>query len=291
MARRHRQEERENHERWMVSYADFMTLLFAFFVVMYAISSINEGKYKTLSDSLLSAFHTPPRTLEPIQIGKLARTQDPTSMPIQGLPRTVVLPEQGFGQELPGHGEGGLSSLDPAAALAVISEQLVSELEPLISQDLVKVRRSELWLEVEINTSILFPSASVVLSDEAEALLRRLANVLKPYPNPIRVEGFADALPINTTQFASNWELSAARAARVVRLLGEEGVDPTRMAAVGFGEYRPVADNRTSDGRRQNRRVALVVLAGHDSRYLMDVERNSSEIRLPAGLTAPGGAR
>lgn len=291
MARRRRQEERENHDRWMVSYADFMTLLFAFFVVMYAISNVNEGKYKTLSDALLSAFNAQPRTLEPIQIGQLARTRDSSDLPIQGIPRTVILPEVGVGHDSPGHGEGGLSSLDPATALAAISEQLVDELEPLISQELVKVRRSELWLEVEINTSILFPSASVVLSDEAEALLRRLANILKPYPNPIRVEGFADALPINTTQFASNWELSAARAARVVRLLGEEGVDPTRMAAVGFGEYRPVADNRTTDGRRQNRRVALVVLAGHDSRYLMDVERASSEIRLPGGLTAPGVGR
>src|SRR5690606_39444637 len=101
MARRRRQEERENRDRWMVSYADFMTLLFAFFVVMYAISNVNEGKYKTLSDALLSAFNAQPRTLEPIQIGQLARTRDSSDLPIQGIPRTVILPEVGVGHDSP----------------------------------------------------------------------------------------------------------------------------------------------------------------------------------------------
>lgn len=281
MARRRQHEEHENHERWLVSYADFITLLFAFFVVMYAISSVNEGKYRTLSHSLMAAFHTPARAVTPVQVGVLARTREQTAMAIDAVPRNMALPEHMLSSEELQDGseaDGGNAS----AALDSIAEQIVTDLRPLIEMDLIKVRRTSLWLEVELNTSTLFPSGSVVLGTEAHEILRKLAAILAPFPNPIRVEGFTDDVPINTSLFASNWELSAARAARVVRLFAEEGLDPGRMAAVGFGEHRPVADNGTADGRRQNRRVALVVLAGQDSRYLMDVARERSEIQLPA---------
>jgi chemotaxis protein MotB len=170
-----------------------------------------------------------------------------------------------------------------------MSDQIVEQMRPLIEKDLIKVRRTEFWLEVEINTNILFPSGSKELNSQAGIILHRLAEILKPFPNPIRVEGFTDNVPINTREFASNWELSAGRAARVVRLFAEVGVEPTRMAAVGFGEFRPVTDNTTLVGRSKNRRVALVVLAGADSRYQMDVARDITEVKLDAPPQDAGG--
>lgn len=280
MSRRRRQEEQENQERWLVSYADFMTLLFAFFVVMYAISSVNEGKYKTLSHSLIAAFQTPSRTIEPIQVGVLARTRMQAPMAIDAMPRNMALPELVINRSELMLGEFGFSDEYPPTPLDAITGRIVQEMRPLIEQDLITIRRTSLWLEVELNTNILFPSASVLLYPEAQEILRQLADILRPYPNPIRVEGFTDSLPINTQVFASNWELSAARAARVVRLFAEEGVTPARMAAVGFGEYRPVGDNQTAEGRSQNRRVSLIVLAGDaDSRNLMDSTREQARVR------------
>jgi chemotaxis protein MotB len=280
MARRRKHEEHENHERWLVSYADFITLLFAFFVVMYAVSSVNEGKYRTLSHSLIAAFQTPSRSIEPIQVGELARTRDQAPLAIDSVPRNMPLPEHMIdrSQLIEGAEQGGEAS----AALDAIADRIVNDMRPLIEMNLIKVRRTSLWLEVELNTNILFASGSVALAPEAYKILRQLAEILRPFPNPIRVEGFTDNVPISTSQFGSNWELSAVRAAQVVRLFAEQGMDPARMAAVGFGEHRPVADNLTVDGRNQNRRVALVVLAGQDSRYLMDVARDRSEIQLPA---------
>lgn len=288
MARRRRQEEHENHERWLVSYADFMTLLFAFFVVMYALSSVNEGKYKTLSQSLMTAFHSPARTLEPIQVGELSRARIQNPMAIENMSRNAALSEQLI------NGEGLLGDMgfireDETSVLDVITSRIVEEMRPLIEQDSITIRRTDLWLEIELNTSIFFASASVELFPAAQDTLRKLARVLRPYPNAIRVEGFTDSLPINTELFESNWELSASRATRVVRLFAEEGVSPARMAAVGFGEHRPIADNRTAEGRSQNRRVSLIVLAGHDdSRKLMDSARDES-LLVPADSAAQGG--
>jgi chemotaxis protein MotB len=130
----------------------------------------------------------------------------------------------------------------------------------LIQQDLIAVRRNDLWVEVEIKTSILFPSGSSRLQQEALPILSEIAKILKDFPNPIRVEGFTDSVPINTVAFPSNWELSAGRAASVVHLFTKEGVEPRRMASIGYGEYRPVADNSTAEGRNKNRRVVIVIL-------------------------------
>lgn len=288
MARRRRQEETENHERWLVSYADFMTLLFAFFVVMYAISSVNEGKYKTLSHSLMAAFHTPSRTIEPVQVGVLARTRDQNPLAIDSVPRNMPLPEQLISRH-------ELESLDldlneSAQPLEMIAERIVQEMRPLIEADLITIRRTALWLEVELSATILFDSGSVSLVPQAKEVLEQLAEILRPFPNPIRVEGFTDTVPIHTPQFVSNWELSAARAARVVRLFEREGIEPVRMAAVGFGEHRSTGDNSTPEGRSRNRRVSLVVLAGQDSRQLMDGSRDRDQMSLPFDPMSQGEA-
>lgn len=279
MRRRRRQEEPENHERWLVSYADFMTLLFAFFVVMYAISSVNEGKYKTLSHSLVAAFQTPSRTIEPVQVGVLARTREQNPLAIDSVPRNMPLPEQLISRHV--IEELNLEQGQEESPLDVMTERIVSQMRPLIEAELITIRRTAFWLEVELNATILFNSGSVALMPEAQGVLERLAAILKPFPNPIRVEGFTDTVPIHTPQFASNWELSAARAARVVRLFEQEGVEPSRMAAIGFGEHRSIDDNSTAEGRSRNRRVSLVVLAGQDSRHQMDDTRDTDQLALP----------
>lgn len=245
--RRRRQPEHENHERWLVSYADFITLLFAFFVVMYSISSVNEGKYKVLSDTLVGAFNQPQRAIAPIQIG------DEVS-------RSLVPQEQS------GEGAGG-GAEGTGDALRDITESMRAAFGDLISAGDIEVRGNELWIEIELNSSLLFPSGDALPLDAAFGMIDRIAGILAPYDNPIHVEGFTDNIPIQSRLYPTNWELSAARAASVVRMLANGGVSPDRLAAVGYGEFRPVADNTTMAGRRANRRVVLLVSRFTDSRH------------------------
>jgi chemotaxis protein MotB len=133
-------------------------------------------------------------------------------------------------------------------------------MQALIDAKLVTVRRESMWLEIEINTDILFPSGAGEFSPQAVPVLDKLADVLKPFPNPIRVEGHTDNRPIKTASFPSNWELSAARAASVVHEFTKAGVDPLRLEIVGFGEFHPRRPNDTVEGRNANRRVTILVL-------------------------------
>ncbi|MGE0082366.1 MAG: flagellar motor protein MotD [Thiohalomonadaceae bacterium] len=256
MARkRNRHEEHDNLERWLVSYADFITLLFAFFVVMYAISSINEGKYRVLSDTLITAFNTTPKSVQPVQVGDDG---------LSGRPRVIEPVEH----------RAGDPPDNPIEQLVQIATDFEQAMLPFIEDEMVRVRREDFWVELELNTSFLFESGSAELEDTAIPILQRIANVLKKYPNQIQVEGFTDNVPINTYAFPSNWELSAARAASVVHVFMNQGVKPENMSAVGFGEYRPVADNATAAGRMRNRRVLVVVLADKDSRRLLEIQRS-----------------
>jgi len=125
------------------------------------------------------------------------------------------------------------------------------------------VRRHGVWVEVEIRTDILFPSGVATLSPQAQNVLNQLSETLKPFPNNIRVEGHTDNRPIKSAAFPSNWELSAARAASVVHLFTKSGMDPSRLAVIGLGEYRPAQSNDTEQGRNINRRVLLVILSGN----------------------------
>ncbi|OBS09798.1 flagellar motor protein MotD [Acidihalobacter prosperus] len=275
MARRSRKKaaEHENLERWLVSYADFITLLFAFFVVMYAISSVNVGKYRVLSESLVAAFHNVPHSLDPIQVGKVAATGPPATTPMQnfpapmemkGLPQTmmpapVLPPRQAAALRSAQAPDEQLANTE--AAIRAMGKEIQRRLGNLIDQKLVSVNIHRLWIDIKINTDFLFSSGSIQMPSSATSIIKEVARALAPLPNRIQVEGFTDDIPIHSLEFPSNWELSAARAASVVRLMAEFGVAPQRMAAVGYGQYRPVASNATAAGRSQNRRVDLVVLA------------------------------
>ena len=272
MARKRKQAEPENHERWLVSYADFITLLFAFFVVMYSMSSVNEGKYRVLSDSMTAAFTQTTRSLAPIQAGEVVRTSSSVIEAIQEVPDRVNISAPivllNGGPEI--IVDPDYQSQEEVASQAVteqidgIASDIEAEFEEMIADDNVSVRKSPFWLEVVFNSNILFASASAELSAGARIELGKLGQLLQEYENNVSVEGFTDNIPIISPIFPSNWELSSARAAAVVRLFEEYGVESARLISVGYGENRPVSDNQTTEGRSNNRRVVIVIMAKVD---------------------------
>lgn len=255
--RKRRQEDPENTDRWLVSYADFITLLFAFFVVMYSMSSINEGKFRVLSDTMEEAFKTPPKSTDPIQIGEEHRTLKTIEATVNEINLVGVKP-----------------AITPQSQqLQRINDELQHNLAPLVDQKLIKITRDKLWVKVEMNTRILFASGSARLSERGYPILEELAEVVRNLPNHIDVEGHTDNRPIRTSIYPSNWELSAGRAASVVHLFSRNGVDPKRLSAIGYGQYRPVGDNATSGGRHSNRRVVMVILADKNARRMLEIEQ------------------
>jgi chemotaxis protein MotB len=291
MARKKKHEEHENHERWLVSYADFITLLFAFFVVMYSLSAVNEGKFKILSEALEAAFRGTPRAMEPVQLGKPSKSTvtlaAPVPLPMQhNPPPGVALPPLPMPPP-PAQSPPPPNNAKRDAEMQRLADEIRQAMAPLVDKDLLRVRRTTLGVEVEINTNILFASASADIAPAARNVLKEIAGILVAFPNPVRVEGFTDNLPIRSAVYPSNWELSAGRAASVVHLFMDTGIEPVRMAAVGFGEHQPVADNATEVGRRRNRRVNLVILADHDLRQLRDLPSDAPGGGAVAGTAAP----
>lgn len=273
MARKQKHEEHQNHEAWAIPYGDLVTLLLAFFVVMYAVSSINEGKYRVLADSLAEAFGGKPRAVTPLQFGKFEQrgsAPDRAALVAQKLPRGMLasnvlrelpyLPKMRMPRDNLSVNEQG--SLQRAKEkLDHIAVRIEDALKPLIDQRLVSVERRSLWLEVEIKADILFASGDAQPRREAASTIEQVAEILSDVPNEVRVEGYTDNQPIRTLQFPSNWELSAARAASVVHVFAARGVEEDRMTIIGYGEQHPHASNDSEDGRNANRRVVLVIMA------------------------------
>jgi chemotaxis protein MotB len=168
-------------------------------------------------------------------------------------------------------------------ALQQVADQVEQAMDDLVKDNLVVVRRSDFWIEVEIKADILFPSGSAHLGTNASSVIERLAASLAPFPNPVRVEGYTDNLPIKNLQFYSNWELSAARAGSVVRVLSGHGVDPGRLAVIGYGEQRPIQSNDTAQGRNANRRVVIVILS-------TQLQHKQDDSELPAATAANAAA-
>ena len=266
MARKKKHEEHVNAEAWAIPYGDLVTLLFALFTVMYAMSSVNEGKFRVLSDSMIAAFHGAPKSMQPVNIGDKSPGKGGDKM-LVGVTPTALMKIKDT-KSTPGGDltprdpavEKGLAHEDLPGALIRMERQVQNAMQALIDAKMVTVRRENMWLEIEINTDILFPSGAGEFASSAEPVLDKLAEVLKPFPNPIRVEGHTDDRPIRTSSFPSNWELSAARAASVVHQFTKQGIDPLRLEIVGFGEFHPRQSNDTAEGRNANRRVAVLVL-------------------------------
>lgn len=283
--RRHHQEESENHERWMISYADFITLLFAFFVVMYGISSVNEGKYRELALSIDQAF-------TPVNLENGQNTS-----------KTILAVDERSSEEIKP------IKLEPPTANAELDEQrihlvetIIQEqrqlnevsiefqevLEEFIDQKLVNVKNHDFWIELEMNSELLFLSGEAEVSKRAIPILKKVAELVNDMPNMISVEGYTDNQPINTPLFHSNWDLASARATSVVKQLVSENINPIRLSAVGYGEFHPVADNTSAEGRFKNRRVVLLVMSQVFSRYgITDADRASLLKLEPQASDAP----
>ncbi|MFN3985957.1 MAG: flagellar motor protein MotD [Rhodocyclaceae bacterium] len=238
-------EEHENHERWLVSYADFITLLFAFFVVMYSLSSINEGKYKVLSDSLVSAF----RSININEQGQQIIL--PPVVPPTALPTVVNRPSPESSRDN--------RRTDQVQRMRSMADEIRRVLEPLTRSGQVTVTEGAHGISVEINASVLFAPGEAALGPAAAAPLRAVAQVLAEADFPIKVEGHTDNIPISTFRFPSNWELSSARASSVVRLFIDAGVAAGRLTAAGYSDQRPIEDNASEAGRARNRRVTILI--------------------------------
>jgi len=229
-------EEHENHERWLVSYADFITLLFAFFVVMYSISSVNEGRFRTVSESIKAALNpivSPPVAPVPFQVGN----NKPTTIAPSVIPsRDMAIRRL----------QQALKALHPAAQV----DNTVQVTEP-----------GDSTIVLSLPELVLFESGGAALRAEAMPFLQTLAEVLIELDRQVKVQGHTDNVAIRTAQFPSNWELSSIRAVMVVRALVElYGVSPQSLSAVGYADSRPLAENTTPENRARNRRVEIVVL-------------------------------
>ena len=234
-------DSQESHERWLVSYADFITLLFAFFVVMYAISSVSEAR-NTRESPAPWKMHSAVRCPRAQRPNPAARSNPVTTPPSNRSPRPIA--EQRRQQE----------------RMAEIAQDMGKALGPLISQGKVNISQNARGVKVDISDSVLFSPAQAELDGASLSLLKTLSGVMQNRPIRLEVGGHTDDVPINNPSFPSNWELSAMRASRVVRLFRDDGVDEYRMTAVGYGSTRPVLPNDTPAGRTRNRRVSLMIL-------------------------------
>ena len=233
--------EHENHDRWLISFADFVTLLFAFFVVMYSISAVNESKYRVLANSLGDAF---------------GKTVSRDNLPVPQLPNQTLPPEvqqRTLKQQ---------QAIEEQAHMTEVAGNLLDVMAPLVKEGKVRVTQSRRGVSIEINANVLFAAGQAELEPQSLTVLRAVAEHLSKEPFNLEITGHTDNVPISNSSFASNWELSAVRATSVVRLLADNGIAPARLFAIGREASQPIASNETADGRARNRRVELMILSG-----------------------------
>jgi chemotaxis protein MotB len=251
--RKKHEEEHENLERWLVSYADFITLLFAFFVTMYAISRVDEQKLGSAVESLQRALGS----LIPVQISQ--RESGAFTNKTVSFNPTII-----------GNVEGQIKTSE-TESFRRLAEEIQKEVEKLTggvgknnppTDSQIQYIIDKRGLVIRVPEAFFFKSGEASIRQEFTPLLTALGKSLTKIPNHIRIEGHTDSVPINTSQFPSNWELSTARATSIVRfLLAYHSLNPSKISATGYGEFRPIAPNKSVDGRMQNRRVDVVVLS------------------------------
>lgn len=247
MARKEEHEKEPNHERWLVSYADFITLLFAVFVTLYAMSQTDKKKVEQVLESMRESFGYSKSS----PASKPAVIESGTISVIPSMRKLSQPSKSGKARS-----KGGES--DFRATKAAIEAYLLKA----GAQNKVSVTLNQRGLVVSLKEAGFFDSGSATIKRSSYTLLNDVVESLSSYANGIRVEGHTDNIPISSSAFPSNWELSTARATNVLQYLAkQDDFDPAQMSAAGYGEYRPVADNTTTDGRQQNRRVDLVLLS------------------------------
>ena len=256
MARRKAHHEDHPDERWLISYADMVTLLFCLFLVLFSISVVNTTKFELLKETLHSAFSSGvvdggasvlPQTQKerPAPVGDFAPGITPELMPPTSTSLTDSQPAQALETK---QLQTVKERVDRAARRAGMAQRITATVD-------------ERGLEIRLLTDgVLFDSGQALLRPEAGRLLAPIAESVRELRNPIRVEGHTDSRPIATAQFPSNFELSSARALSVVHYLRAHGVPGRRLQGAAFGEFRPRADNATDAGRAENRRIEVLVL-------------------------------
>lgn len=225
--------EKESSERWLLTYADLITLLLAFFIVLWSIGQADIKKFDAIRNSLAKAFN--------VGIGDATEGTSPIF-------------------------DGG-SNFDPQPFGAVANDlaQIEQEFDKFAEKngltEKIKIRSDKDQIVISLADNLLFDSASATLKPEAFFVLDEAAKIIASLDNQIRVEGHTDSIALNTGEFASNWELSSARATEVLRYLVDEGgINPDRIFAAGYAEYRPVENNNTPEGRAANRRADIVIM-------------------------------
>jgi chemotaxis protein MotB len=271
LIRKRVEEDQENHERWLVSYADFITLLFAFFVVMYSISSVEIGKYKQLTNSIGTAFSGNGssgvnQTSTEKGLGARGVTETKTSSIIKPLPLSHLYTEKMRRER---------------DSMAKTGAEVSNKLAPMIAEGKIQVIQTSRGIRIDIQDNLLFSAGSADLSTAANAIISEIVPLIKDNQRKIQVEGHTDNTPIHNTTFFSNWELSAVRASSVVRLLNALGISEQRLSATGLGASQPISENETESGRAKNRRVSIIIT------YEVPTQEDTSNVIAPQVSALP----
>jgi len=259
--RKHSHAEHENHERWLVSYADFITLLFAFFVVMFASSQTDKSKAKQVADSVKEAIEEGGIKASVREVlGGTVNERGQGNAQMRGPGGVQKMQNHAKGQD-----QGGDMVAKPekvvAAELIPSMNFLQKELQSAIQAGKVEVHLEPRGLVISLRQAAFFPSGEDTIAPETFPTVEKIADVIQKLPNPVRLEGHTDAIPIHTARFDSNWELSAKRAIAMMKLLtGNFGLAKNRLAISGYADTVPVDTNDTPEGRAHNRRVDIVIL-------------------------------
>ncbi|MBI2877584.1 MAG: OmpA family protein [Candidatus Tectomicrobia bacterium] len=252
MAKKKHAEEHENHERWLVSYADFITLLFAFFVVMYAMSSIDARKFKDMSTGVRWAFSFHGKGGS----DRIPIWPGPSQKSLNVMGPVISDPSSDNADE------EELQMIRSQISGALRQKSVSIEEEENTAGDFIKIRVEPRGLTISMAAKYLFPPGEAEVRPDIRPVVDKMARVLKATTRLIRIEGHTDNTPIHTPAYPTNWELSTARAVRLVRyFIEEQGFPSDRLSAAGCSEFRPVASNLTEEGRAANRRIDIVVLS------------------------------
>jgi chemotaxis protein MotB len=247
---RKKKEEHVNHERWLVSYADFITLLFAFFVVMFSVSQVDKKELGRLVESLNRAFDLPGGSTHPIQ-----GVETTVGLGVGTAAIQIAAPRR------QGREPGGKSEKRSGDSTALLRGSMEKLIEKLSLTGKVVVHEDGRGLVITLSEASFFDPGSARVRTDVLPALRQIGELLKSEEVKVSVEGHTDNTPINTSEFPSNWELSTARATSIVSMMMNDlGYDPRMLSAAGFSEYKPIASNATPEGRAKNRRVDLVVI-------------------------------
>jgi len=258
MSRRRRRPAHVNHDRWLVSYADFITLLFAFFVVLYASSQVDHKKVGKLAMAIQSAFQ---------EMGVFQSTASQVPNLEDTLPFGTVEAVENWRRntsliQIAPRLDGPLGGLGEPDTLAQLQHDLEIILAAEIARKEISMGREVDGLVISLREAGFFESGSAQMKQASEPAFDRIATLLRKRKCRLRIEGHTDNVPIHNAQFSSNWELSTSRATEIVRLLiVRNGFDAYHLSAAGYAEYHPAASNGTAEGRGQNRRVDIVILS------------------------------